>query len=240
VGERAAATPALQRGKQIRGGLQREEARLLGIRAKAGADREREAGLAASRGGHAVEGRSDVGADGLSLPVCKRAGVAAAAGLRGHRGSTGVGSDLSRRPGAHLDPVASRAPRQMKPGLAAQHDRDARGREAHGRQRDLDPAPRDPVAARAAQRRRPGQREVGSIAEMARVRHATLEEGRLEQPRVLTAHDLSTRDSGEISRPLMLAASAERLSEAEQNQHPAEQGRQYAEQEQRGLAGLAV
>jgi hypothetical protein len=96
------------------------------------------------------------------------------------------------------------------------------------------------VAARAAQRRRPGQGEVGSIAEMARVRHATLEEGRLEQPRVLTAHDLSTRDSGEISRPLMLAASAERLSEAEQNQHPGEQGRQYAEQERRGLAGLAV
>jgi hypothetical protein len=75
---------------------------------------------------------------------------------------------------------------------------------------------------------------------MARVRHATLEEGRLEQPRVLTANDLSTRDSGEISRPLMLAASAERLSEAEQNQHPGEQGRQYAEQEQRGLVGLGV
>jgi hypothetical protein len=64
-------------------------------------------------------------------------------------------------------------------------------------------------------RRRTREREIGGVAEMARVRHATLEERRLEQPGVLAEHDLRARDGGEISRPLMFAARAERLSEAD-------------------------
>jgi hypothetical protein len=56
---------------------------------------------------------------------------------------------------------------------------------------------------------------------MPGVGNAGAEEGRLEETRVVVPHDLRRRDGGQVGRPLMRAAGAERLAEAEEDEGPA-------------------
>lgn len=74
---------------------------------------------------------------------------------------------------------------------------------------------------------------------MTRVRHARLEEGGLEQPRVVAAHHPRRRYGRQIHGPLMLAPGAERLPEAEQDESAHQQRPEGAEEQQRRLPALA-
>ena len=72
---------------------------------------------------------------------------------------------------------------------------------------------------------------------MARVRHAWLEERRLEQPRVEVAHHLRGADRREVGRSLVAALRAERVAEREQEQRrPRAATRDGGEHHQRRLA----
>jgi hypothetical protein len=64
---------------------------------------------------------------------------------------------------------------------------------------------------------------------MPRVRNVGHDEGRLEQSRVVPAHDLRGGDGGQVCRPLVLAPGAERLAQAEQDQRARQQSCEYAE-----------
>jgi hypothetical protein len=57
---------------------------------------------------------------------------------------------------------------------------------------------------------------------MARIRHAARQQWRLEQARVVVAHDLGGGHRGQVRGPLVLAARAERLAEAEQDERAAQ------------------
>jgi hypothetical protein len=75
---------------------------------------------------------------------------------------------------------------------------------------------------------------------MAGVGDAGAEERRLEEARVVVPHDLGHGDSGQVGRPLMLAARAEGLAEAEEDERAGEEGGEDAEEQEGGLAGLGV
>jgi hypothetical protein len=74
---------------------------------------------------------------------------------------------------------------------------------------------------------------------MARIGNPGAEEGRLEETRVVLAHDLGGGYSDKVGRPLMLAPDAERLAEAEQNERPRQKRGENAEEKQRGLPALS-
>ena len=75
---------------------------------------------------------------------------------------------------------------------------------------------------------------------MPRVGNAGAEERRLEEARVVVPHDLGGRDRREVRGALMLAASAERLAEAEQDERAGEESAEDAEEEESGLAGFGA
>jgi hypothetical protein len=131
--------------------VRREQLCLLGVRAVPRGDQQRQARLGAGGGRHAIEGGRHVWPHRLSLPVGERAGVAAAAAVRGHaEAGTEVGRDLRRRTGTHLDPFAPGAARKPDLRLAPHADGDPRGREQRARERDVDQVRRNAVATRPA------------------------------------------------------------------------------------------
>ncbi len=177
--------------------------------------------------------------DGLPLPVGERAGVATAACPGRHRGATSLRRDLRGGAGAHSDAGAPLAGQAQLGALADGH-RHARRREAAAREVDLDPRRPYPVSPRATPSSGPGQRQVGGVRQVARVRKTVLEERRLEQARELTSHDLGGGDGCEVGRSLSVTPGAERLTKAEQHQHTDQHRGEHPKHQQRGLAALAV
>src|SRR5918997_1881705 len=106
--------------------------------------------------------------------------------------------------------------------------------------RPVEAGPRQSVAARSALRRGSGERQVGRSREVPRVGNPGPEEGRLEEPRVVVPHDLGRRDGRQVRGALVLAARAERLAEAEEDERAGEKGGENAEEEEGGLAGLGT
>jgi hypothetical protein len=135
-------------------------------------------------------------------------------------GAARVRHELGGSAHSHLNPIAAGAPAagQADVSFAADHDGNPRWCEGRVGERNLDQPGRHSVPAGALDRRHAGQLEVGLLLKVTRVWHVRLEERRLEQPRVLAAHDLRARHGGEIRRPLVLRASAKRLPEAIEDQ----------------------
>jgi hypothetical protein len=99
------------------------------------------------------------------------------------------------------------------------------------------PAPPDRYVRRRAAPR-PRRAPDRPVREVARVRHAALEHGRLEQATEVAPHHLRRGHRREISRPLRIPASAKRLAEAEQHQHPGNKCGQHTEHQQHRPATL--
>src|SRR5215208_31768 len=75
---------------------------------------------------------------------------------------------------------------------------------------------------------------------MTRVRHAGLEKGGLEEPRIEVAHHLRGAHGGEVGGALMMPPGAERIAEREQNQRPRQERADQREHHERSLALLPV
>src|SRR5215204_2044042 len=75
---------------------------------------------------------------------------------------------------------------------------------------------------------------------MTRVRHAGLQKGRLEEPRIEVAHHLRGAHGGEVGGALMMPPGAERIAEREQNQRPRQERADQREHHERSLALLPV
>jgi hypothetical protein len=159
-----------------------EELCLLGVRAVARRDQQRQPGLAVRGRRHAIEGDGHVGTHRLALAIGERAVVAAPAGLRRHPETVRAGHDLGRRAGLDLDRVP---PLAGKPhvGLLDHGDRHARGREVRPLEGHAHAGRRHAVATGAAHRAGASARQIRGVRQVPRVRNPVGEKGGLEQPR---------------------------------------------------------
>ncbi len=226
-----------RRRHPLRVRVRREQARLLGVRAKAAGDRQRVP--VPPRGGrHAVERERDVRPHRLAHPVCERAVVAAAGAARReaeHR--VGRRAQLRSRPGLHRHSPAPARPRTIDihpHGVADAHP-DPRGSERHTRERDVAETHSRPVSPRPAHRRCARPREIDRQRHVPRVGRAVGKHRGQEQARVVALHRARCRHRGQVRRPLRRALAAERLAERREDQHPGEQRRHHAEHQQEGL-----
>ncbi len=195
----------------------------------------------AGGGGHAVEGQRDVGPHRLAHPVSQRAVVAAARaeGRHPQRGAQ-IRRDLRGRPRPHRNRYAGPAlvKSGLDPGLAAHAHGHPRRREPAARKTHIRHADLHPIAARAPDRRPPGESEIHRQRQMPRIRQPIRQHRRLEQARIQLAHHLPRRHRCQIRPALMLAPRPQRRPERKQHHCPHQQQEHHPEHQQRGLAPL--
>ena len=229
-----------RRGDPLGVGMGGEQLGLLGVGAKAAADKQRQSRFAPGGGGHAVEGQGHVRAHRLSRAVGQRAAVATTAGVGGLLEARRVQRQLCRGTGPHRYWRRSAAARHPQLRPSANRDRHPRGPEPGAREAHPDPVGRNTVAGRTSSCRRPRQRQKRRLRQMPRVRRTIEQHRRLEQPPVVIAHHLRRRHRRQIRRPLMAPLGPQRLPEGKQHQQATQQRRHQPQQQQRRLAPLRL
>ncbi len=207
-----------------------EQHGLLGIRAIAADDDERNA-VALGRGVHAIEGRRDVRSHRLALAVRERSAVLAGTG-RPER-DVGRGGELGLGARARLHPLAS-----------ADLDRIAHlDAHAHGSERVVVGKRHADVvrtvAASGGERRPPAALQIGGPLDVRAV-GTPADLARLEEPGVGVVHRASARQRAEVRRALLVALRADALRDRPEHEGAEQHGERDAEQQDRGLAGLAA
>ena len=212
-------------------GMAGVEDRLLGVRAEAADDEERDA--VGARGAlHAIEGARDVGAHALALALRERAVVAASrVGRLPRRRELRLGARRDRRgpsrlPGPDLEAVTHRHPhprRRERVRVGERHARVARA-----------------VGLRDAVRRRASEREVRRLRQMARAGPGAVGVDRLEQPRVRVVHRPRAGQRGEVRRPLRPRLPPTPARDEPEHERPEDERHEPADHEHRRLTRLGA